>query len=115
MSSGVQRGRSLEAEGLKGATASWNLAAPALYEEAVRRGEGQIAAHGPMVCRTGHHTGRSPNDKFIVRDPEADKNVAWGTVNRAMSEAQFDLLPGHLGELARLEIDEPLLLLPDLS
>ena len=96
MSTGVQRGRSLEADGLKGATASWNLAAPALYEEAVRRGEGQIAAQGPLVCRTGHHTGRSPNDKFIVRDPEAEKNVAWGAVNRAMSEAQFDLLHHEL-------------------
>ena len=96
MSTGVWRGRSLEAEGLKGATARWNLATAALYEEAVRRGEGQIAAHGPLVCRTGHHTGRSPNDKFIVRDPEAEKNVAWGAVNRPMSEPQFDLLHGDL-------------------
>jgi phosphoenolpyruvate carboxykinase (ATP) len=91
----------LEAEGLKGATARWNLATAALYEEAVRRGEGQIAAHGPLVCRTGHHTGRSPNDKFIVRDPETDKSVAWGAVNRALSEPQFDLL--HSDLLASLE------------
>ena len=56
----------MEADGLKGAKARWNLSSPALYEEAVRRGEGLIAAHGPLVCRTGQHTGRSPNDKFIV-------------------------------------------------
>jgi phosphoenolpyruvate carboxykinase (ATP) len=92
MSSGVQRGRTLEAAGLKGATPRWNLSPAALYEEAVRRGEGQIAAHGPLVCRTGHHTGRSPNDKFIVRDPDADRNIAWGGVNRPMSEAHFSSL-----------------------
>ena len=56
MSSGVERRRSLETEGFSGVNAHWNLAAPALYEEAVRRGEGTIAAHGPLVCRTGQHT-----------------------------------------------------------
>ena len=101
MSTGVQRAQSLEAEGLKGAKAHWNLATPALYEEAVRRGEGQIVAHGPLVCRTGQHTGRSPNDKFIVRDPISDRNVAWGAVNRPMSEAHFSTLRHDL--LASLE------------
>jgi phosphoenolpyruvate carboxykinase (ATP) len=63
-----------------------------LYEEAVLRGEGQIAAHGPLVCRTGQHTGRSPNDKFIVRDEASATTVAWGGVNRPMSDAQFSAL-----------------------
>jgi phosphoenolpyruvate carboxykinase (ATP) len=92
MSIGVPRVQSLEAEGLKGVKAHWNLAAPALYEEAVRRAEGQIAAHGPLVCRTGQHTGRSPNDKFIIRDSSSDRNVAWGGINRPMSEAHFSTL-----------------------
>ena len=92
MSIGVQRGRSLEADGLKGANARWNLSSPALYEEAVRRGEGLIAAHGPLVCRTGQHTGRSPNDKFIVREAASERNVAWGGVNRPMAEAHFRTL-----------------------
>jgi phosphoenolpyruvate carboxykinase (ATP) len=92
MSTGVERTRSLEREGFSGVNARWNLSSPALYEEAVRRGEGQIAAHGPLVCRTGQHTGRSPNDKFIVRDPAAERNVAWSGVNRPMSEAQFGTL-----------------------
>jgi ATP-dependent phosphoenolpyruvate carboxykinase len=82
MSIGVQRGQSLVADGLKGTKARWNLPSPALYEEAVRRGEGLIAAHGPLVCRTGQHTGRSPNDKFIVREAASERNVAWGGVNR---------------------------------
>ena len=104
MSTGVQRPQSL-AEGLKSAKAHWNLSPPALYEEAVRRGEGQIAAHGPLVCRTGQHTGRSPNDKFIVRDPSADRNVAWGGVNRPMSEAHFNTLRHDLlGSLKGTEL-----------
>src|SRR5436189_1834472 len=92
MSTGVERARSLEAEGFSGVNARWNLTAPALYEEAVRRGEGLIAADGPLVCRTGQHTGRSPNDKFLVREPSSEHLIAWGPVNRPMEPAQFDAL-----------------------
>lgn len=46
----------------------WNATTPQLYEEVVHRHEGYIAHHGALVVRTGQHTGRSPNDKFIVRD-----------------------------------------------
>ena len=47
--------------------AYWNLTTGEIYEHAVRRREGQIAHLGPLVVNTGQHTGRSPNDKFIVR------------------------------------------------
>ena len=70
----------------------WNLAAAALYEEAVRRQEGVLAAAGPLVCKTGHHTGRSPTDKFLVKEPSSEQHIAWGPVNRPVSEAQFDAL-----------------------
>jgi phosphoenolpyruvate carboxykinase (ATP) len=70
----------------------WNLSVGALYEEAVRRGEGVIAAEGPLVCGTAPHTGRSPNDKFIVREPSSEDHVAWGKVNRPMAGAAFDSL-----------------------
>jgi phosphoenolpyruvate carboxykinase (ATP) len=70
----------------------WNLSVGALYEEAVRRREGVIAADGPLVCRTGQHTGRSPNDKFIVKEPSSENNVAWGKVNRPIDDASFDEL-----------------------
>jgi phosphoenolpyruvate carboxykinase (ATP) len=104
MSTGVQRPQAL-VEGLTGAKAHWNLSPSALYEEAVRRGEGQIAAHGPLVCRTGQHTGRSPNDKFIVRDSATDGTVAWGGVNRPMSQAQFNTLRQDLlGSLEGTEL-----------
>ena len=43
-----------------------------------------LAAEGPLVARTGQHTGRSPNDKFVVREPSSEKHVHWGAVNRAI-------------------------------
>src|SRR3954464_8962384 len=92
MTARVERGRSLEQEGLQGVRVRWNLSPAALYEEAIRRQEGLIAAEGPLVCRTGQHTGRSPNDKFIVREASSNHEIAWGGFNRPMSEEQFATL-----------------------
>ena len=79
-----------------------NLPAPVLYEHAIRRNEGLVAADGPLVCRTGAHTGRSPNDKFVVQEPSSDANVWWGKVNRPMQQAHYDALRAdvvaHLGQ-----------------
>ena len=69
----------------------WNLEAPRLYEEAIRRGEAQLAAHGPIVAETGVHTGRSPKDKFVVRDAHTDAAVWWDN-NGAMTPANFETL-----------------------
>jgi phosphoenolpyruvate carboxykinase (ATP) len=68
----------------------WNLGVAPLYEEAVRRHEGAIARNGPLLCSTGQHTGRSPNDKFIVREPTSESHVAWGKVNRPIVGEAFD-------------------------
>jgi len=68
----------------------WNLTTPALYEQAIRHREGILAHLGPLVVRTGDHTGRSPNDKFIVREPSSEREIWWGIVNRDCSEADFD-------------------------
>src|SRR5213592_4661705 len=68
----AERGRasSLEAAGLTPQRAvHWNLGPPELYEHAVRRAEGVIAEGGAFAAVTAPHTGRSPNDKFIVREP----------------------------------------------
>ncbi len=63
----------LDAVGLQGAgKVHWNLSVAALYEEAVKRGEGVISIDGPIICSTGQHTGRSPNDKFVVKEPPAN-------------------------------------------
>src|SRR5262245_41934070 len=100
MSTEVERARGLEREGIQADRVRWNLATAALYEEAVRRQEGVIAAEGPLVCRTGQHTGRSPNDKFVVREASSERHVHWGKVNRPMDEAQFETL--HRDLLASL-------------
>ncbi|MBI2833416.1 MAG: phosphoenolpyruvate carboxykinase [Acidobacteria bacterium] len=89
----VQQDQGVDAHGLISASrVFWNLSAPALYEEAIRRQEGLLAAGGPIVCRTGHHTGRSPNDKFIVHEPSSQHRIWWGKVNRPIEEGQFDRL-----------------------
>jgi len=74
----------------------WNLPTSALYEEAIRRREGIIAHLGPLVVRTGHHTGRSPNDKFIVREPSTEEHIWWGDVNRPFDPDRFDELHRRL-------------------
>jgi len=70
----------------------WTLATPALYEQIVRRREGLIAHLGPVVVRTGDHTGRSPNDKFIVHEPSSADHIWWGPVNRPFAQEHFDSL-----------------------
>jgi phosphoenolpyruvate carboxykinase (ATP) len=90
MSTEVDRARGLEREGIQTDRVRWNLSTAVLYEEAVRRQEGVIAAAGPLACRTGQHTGRSPNDKFVVREPSSEAAIAWGNVNRPITPAQFD-------------------------
>jgi phosphoenolpyruvate carboxykinase (ATP) len=69
----------------------WNLQTPQLVEEAVRRGEGLLARDGPLVVRTGRHTGRSARDKFIVRDAETDGTIWWDN-NESMSSDHFAAL-----------------------
>jgi phosphoenolpyruvate carboxykinase (ATP) len=101
MSIEVERGLGLEREGIETDRVKWNLSDAALYEEAVRRQEGVIAAHGPLACRTGQHTGRSPNDKFVVRESSSEADIAWGKINQPMEEAQWDTL--HHDFLASLK------------
>ena len=67
----------------------WNLETAALVEQAIARGEGHLAADGPLVVQTGKHTGRSAQDKFIVRDAETEATVWWGKSNKAMDPAHF--------------------------
>jgi phosphoenolpyruvate carboxykinase (ATP) len=89
----TQVGQGLEAHGVSTSKpVHFNLPAAFLYEHAIRRQEGQLAQDGPLVCRTGAHTGRSPNDKFTVKEPASDGNIWWGKVNKPIAPAQFDLL-----------------------
>ncbi|MBA3670168.1 MAG: phosphoenolpyruvate carboxykinase (ATP), partial [Sphingomonas sp.] len=70
----------------------WNLTTAPLVEHAVRRGEGLLAKDGPLVVKTGKHTGRSAQDKFTVRDATTESTVWWGKSNKPMDPAHFAAL-----------------------
>jgi phosphoenolpyruvate carboxykinase (ATP) len=90
----------LERHGLSRTGAQhWNLGRAALYEATVCRSEGFISRSGALIVNTGKYTGRSPKDKFFVRDSTCDEHVWWGDVNRPF-EGEFDLL--HRRVLAHL-------------
>ncbi len=69
-----------------------NLPAAQLVEIALERREGILADSGALVVRTGAKTGRSPDDKYVVRSAATDSEVAWGNVNRPIAAAVFDAL-----------------------
>src|SRR6185369_339012 len=71
-------------------TVYWNLPPARLIEQAAQRKEAVLAAEGPLVCTTGSHTGRSPNDKFVVKDAATDGDIWWGDVNRPFERAKLD-------------------------
>ena len=73
-----------------------NLSTAELVEDAIRAGEGVIAADGPLVVRTGRHTGRSPQDKFVVDEPTTRDKIWWGPVNHPISETHYDRLRARL-------------------
>jgi phosphoenolpyruvate carboxykinase (ATP) len=83
----------LEQQGLAPTgTVHWNLLAPALMQASIERREGTLADMGPFVAVTAPHTGRSPNDKFVVRESSTEGDVDWGKVNQPLSEEHFAIL-----------------------
>lgn len=83
----------LEYLGIKNAgTVYWNLTTPMLYEQVTRRREGVIAHLGPLVVSTGDYTGRSPRDKFVVKEPDTEQDIWWGDINQPLSQTDFDNL-----------------------
>src|SRR5215211_993902 len=79
-----------------------NPTAAMLYTHALTRKEAVLAEGGPLVVDTGLHTGRSPKDKFIVREPGSEDRIWWGDVNRELAEEKFhglrDKVVAHLDE-----------------
>jgi len=82
----------------------WNLSPAALIEHAIRRGEGMFTNQGAFVAVTTPHTGRSPNDKFVVREPSSEDHIWWGSVNTPLSTEHFARL--HQDVLRYLEGQE---------
>jgi len=96
----------IESFGLKNlSNVHWNLSVPALYEEAIRRGEGAVADGGAFVVRTGVHTGRSPNDKFFVEDAASKGRIDWGKTNKPIAPERYRALYNRmLGYAQRREL-----------
>ena len=83
----------IDRQGLEDArTVYWNLSPARLSEMAVVRGEAKLASEGPLVCLTGSHTGRSPQDRFVVGDAAIDGEVWWGEVNRRFERERYEAL-----------------------
>ena len=68
----------------------WNLTTSLLYTHALARGDGRLAEGGPLAVDTGVHTGRSPKDKFVVKEAGSKDRIWWGDVNQPLAEARFD-------------------------
>lgn len=81
--------------------AYWNLTTESLTEEAIYRHEGNIASDGPLVAHTGKHTGRSANDKFIVKHVDSENNIWWGQYNKPFDEAKFDAIYKKMTEFIK--------------
>lgn len=86
-----------------------NLPVPRLVEAALLRNEGQLSATGSLSVRTGKFTGRSPDDKFIVRDEITANTVDWGKINHPISEENFDsILQRMKKHISKNKIEETL-------
>jgi phosphoenolpyruvate carboxykinase (ATP) len=80
------------AKPIKAAELWENLSVPELIEHAVRRGEGVVGRDGQLIVDTRPHTGRSPKDKFFVREPSSQEHIDWGETNQEIGEGVFDAL-----------------------
>src|SRR2546421_3711149 len=78
-----------------------NLCEGTLVEHSIRRGETKLASNGALCGYTGKHTGRSPKDKFVVKDSSNEGLVHWGPVNQPFEPARFDALYGRMLDYLR--------------
>ncbi|MBL0332913.1 MAG: phosphoenolpyruvate carboxykinase (ATP) [Chlorobiota bacterium] len=78
--------------GIDSKSVIYNGTTPVLVQEAISRNEGYLTPGGAFLAYTGQHTGRSPNDKFVVKEPNSKGNVWWGTVNKEFSQEKFNSL-----------------------
>jgi phosphoenolpyruvate carboxykinase (ATP) len=74
----------------------WNLTTEALVEEVIFRSEGRIVRGGPIIVNTGKKTGRSANDKFVVKEATNEDKIWWGEYNRPFSADKFDEVYGRM-------------------
>ena len=83
---------SLEQYGIVNATVNWNLSPEKLQAETLKKGMGKETNNGTLALNTGKFTGRSPQDRFLVKDNYTQDKVWWGKVNKPISPENFDSL-----------------------
>ncbi|MCH7975818.1 MAG: phosphoenolpyruvate carboxykinase (ATP), partial [Bacteroidetes bacterium] len=79
----------------------YNLSPAELYELAIQRQEGRLTKYGVLATRTDPHTGRSPNDRFVVKEASSEEQVGWGATNKPVSPELFDRLLTGMGTYAQ--------------
>ena len=82
----------LELMGIKPSSVKANLTQDEWKNEELCRNEGRLSSNGTVIVNTGIYTGRSPSDRFIVKNKETEKLIDWGDVNLPLSEESFDIL-----------------------
>jgi phosphoenolpyruvate carboxykinase (ATP) len=87
----------------------WSPTTSLLYEHALKRGDARIAEGGPLVVDTGKHTGRSPKDKFVVREPSSQDRIWWG----GNGEVDEDVFAGLREKVVSFLDEQPLLYVID--
>ncbi|MEL7268038.1 MAG: phosphoenolpyruvate carboxykinase (ATP) [Bacteroidota bacterium] len=88
----TEKPKSLDGYGLKNVTAHWNLSAEELQQITLEKGMGVETENGTLCIKTGKFTGRSPQDRFLVKDTYTEDKVWWGRINKAISPENFDIL-----------------------
>ncbi|MGF1532468.1 MAG: phosphoenolpyruvate carboxykinase (ATP) [Bernardetiaceae bacterium] len=88
----------LDKLGIQAKEAYWNLTPAELVEHTIGRNEGTLADNGALVCQTGKFTGRSPKDRFIVKDEKTADTIWWGEINIPIQADKFDQLQAKLIE-----------------
>ena len=86
----------LEKYGIKGASVQWNLTPEELQKETLKLGMGVETNNGTLAINTGKFTGRSPQDRFLVKDDYTKDRVWWGKVNKPISPENFDRLQSNI-------------------
>lgn len=74
---------------LKKDTTLQQLSRTELYNHILEAGEGVLTESGAIRMETGKYTGRSPKDKFIVKEEDTEQDIDWGTINQPISESNF--------------------------
>jgi phosphoenolpyruvate carboxykinase (ATP) len=92
----TSKNRDLGKYGLKNVTAHWNLSPKELQRITVEKGMGTETSNGTLAINTGKFTGRSPQDRFLVKDDYTKDRVWWGKINKPVAPDAFDRLQNEI-------------------